>query len=228
MTRLAERFFVWAGGAAFLSALTATAWLYGRALGRLLPTYGWRPVVIDALLITIFATHHSLFARAFVKTTMARLVPDRLLRSAYVWVASLLLLVVCSTWQMVGGVIYQVGGRLAWVLLLVQGVGVWVTVLSVRAIDPLELAGIRPPQSRGPLQVRGLYGLVRHPVYLGWVLMVCGAATMTGDRLTFAALTTAYLVVAIPWEERSLEREFGPSYAGYKEQVRWRILPYLY
>ena len=228
MTRLAERLFVWAGGAAFLSALTATAWLYARTLSDLVPSNGWRPGVLDALLITLFATHHSLFARASVKTTMARLVPDRLLRSVYVWVASLLLLVVCGTWQRVGGVIYQAGGGLAWMMLLVPGVGLGITVLSVRAIDPLELAGIRPPQAREQLQVRGLYGLVRHPVYLGWVLMVFGAATMTGDRLTFAVLTTAYLVVAIPWEERSLEREFGPPYERYKERVRWRILPYLY
>ena len=80
----------------------------------------------------------------------------------------------------------------------------------------------------GELQTGGVYGLVRHPLYFGWVLIVFGAAHMTGDRLTFAVLTTAYLVMAMPWEERSLEREFGASYRRYKEKVRWKILPYLY
>ena len=57
---------------------------------------------------------------------------------------------------------------------------------------------------------------------------VFGAAHMTGDRLAFAVISTAYLVVAIPWEERSLLRVFGEEYARYKQQVRWRVVPYLY
>ena len=59
-------------------------------------------------------------------------------------------------------------------------------------------------------------------------MMVCGAAHMTGDRLLFAATTTVYLVVAIPWEERSLRRSFGDSYARYMRDVRWRMIPFIY
>jgi methanethiol S-methyltransferase len=98
-----------------------------------------------------------------------------------------------------------------------------------RAIDPLELAGIRKAERPNEeLQQGGAYGLVRHPIYLGWVLAVFGAAHMTGDRLTFAVLTTTYLIIAVPWEERSLEREFGAAYRSYKQRVRWRIVPFLY
>src|SRR5262249_3167132 len=102
--------------------------------------------------------------------------------------------------------------------------------LSVRAIDALELAGIRQPADVAgtTLQITGPYGLVRHPLYLGWVLAVFGAARMTGDRLTFAAISTFYLVVAVPWEERSLSRTFGASYEAYKKRVRWRIVPFMY
>ena len=74
----------------------------------------------------------------------------------------------------------------------------------------------------------GPYRWVRHPLYLGWVLMVFGAAHMTGDRLAFAAITTAYLVVAIPWEERSLRQSFGDEYARYMRDVRWRMIPFIY
>ena len=58
--------------------------------------------------------------------------------------------------------------------------------------------------------------------------MVFGAAHMTGDRLAFAALTTLYLVVAIPLEERSLRRSFGDDYARYARDVRWRMIPFIY
>jgi protein-S-isoprenylcysteine O-methyltransferase Ste14 len=99
---------------------------------------------------------------------------------------------------------------------------------SVAAIDGLELAGIRSGSRPAGLQARGAYRLVRHPLYLGWMLAVFGAATMTFDRLVFAGLTTTYLIVAIPWEERSLERTFGDEYERYKALVRWRMIPFVY
>jgi protein-S-isoprenylcysteine O-methyltransferase Ste14 len=110
----------------------------------------------------------------------------------------------------------------------VQLYGLWLIVEAVRGIDPLELAGIRGETERGPLQIKGPYGLVRHPLYFGWVLVVLGAAHMTGDRLAFGAITTVYLVIAIPWEERSLTRSFGEEYARYTRAVRWRIVPFIY
>jgi len=66
---------------------------------------------------------------------------------------------------------------------------------------------------------------VRHPIYLGWMLVVFGAPTMTTNRMLFAAVSSCYLLVAIPWEERSLVAEFGEAYRAYRRQVRWRILP---
>ena len=66
---------------------------------------------------------------------------------------------------------------------------------------------------------------MRHPIYFGWVLMVFGAPTMTASRLLFATISTLYLVIAIPFEERSLGEEFGTAYADYQERVRWRLVP---
>jgi protein-S-isoprenylcysteine O-methyltransferase Ste14 len=65
-------------------------------------------------------------------------------------------------------------------------------------------------------------------LYLGWMLFVFGAANMTADRLAFATISSAYLVAAVPWEERSLRKSLGNAYANYARTVRWRIIPYVY
>jgi methanethiol S-methyltransferase len=229
MITMLERGFVWAGGTMFVASLMLTAWLYAIRFGALQPFTGWRSIGVDAVLLTVFALHHSAFAREPIKKRLASLVPTRLLRSLYVWVASSLLIFMDLAWQPVGGMVYRVDGWTAWIFTVVQIIGVLMIAQSVRAIDPLELAGIRNPKMTDEeLQTGGVYRLVRHPLYFGWVLIVFGAAHMTGDRLTFAILTTAYLVIAMPWEERSLERTFGASYRRYMKDVRWRIVPYVY
>ncbi len=99
----------------------------------------------------------------------------------------------------------------------------------------LDLAGVRQVMSAGAaspfraaLKTNGVYGLVRHPLYFGWTLLVFGAPEMTATRLVFAVISTLYLVVAIPFEERSLIETFGPDYASYQRKVRWRIIPGLH
>jgi protein-S-isoprenylcysteine O-methyltransferase Ste14 len=82
--------------------------------------------------------------------------------------------------------------------------------------------------SSATLQVGGPYRWVRHPIYLGWLLLVWPVATMTMGRLLFAALSTAYLLIAIPLEERSLEAGFGAAYRTYRQRVRWRLVPGLW
>ena len=78
------------------------------------------------------------------------------------------------------------------------------------------------------LNTGGPYRLVRHPLYLGWIVLVFGAAHMTGDRLAFALMTTIYLLAAIHWEEQSLLDAYGPEYFRYTHAVRWRLVPYVY
>jgi len=146
----------------------------------------------------------------------------------YVWIASLLLILVCLLWQPVGGDLYDATGWRAVAHASVQLAGIALIAQSVRAIDPLELAGIRPSSGSDGLQMGGPYRLVRHPLYSGWMLAAFGAAHMTGDRLAFAVLTSLYLMIAIPWEERSLVRSFGESYRRYQQQVRWRMIPFIY
>ena len=222
------RVFVWLGGVIFVTSLTLCLWWYLFVLGQARPRPGWSPLLYDAILISVFALHHSLFARERIKRAMAAAIPERLLRSVYVWIASLLLVAVCLFWRSIGGELYDATGWRAVAHAAVQLAGMALIVQSVRAIDPLELAGIRAPSGHDRLKIAGPYRLVRHPVYLGWMLAAFGAAHMTGDRLAFAAITSCYLVVAVPWEERSLTRTFGDAYRRYQERVPWRVIPYVY
>ncbi len=226
--QMIEHAIVWSGGAVFVGSLVLCTVTYLVVFDREASLHGWRPLAIDLVLFTLFATHHSVFAREGVKRTLASLMPSRLIRSVYVWTASALLVLVCVSWQPVGGEWYAAGGLAALGHAGVQLAGVWLIAWSVAEIDPLELAGIRQESKTAGLKIDGPYRLVRHPLYLGWILAVFGTARMTGDRLAFAAMTSIYLLIAIPWEERSLGRTFGEAYSRYKAAVRWRVLPFIY
>jgi protein-S-isoprenylcysteine O-methyltransferase Ste14 len=193
-------------------------------------------VAINVLLFGLFALHHSLLARTGAKAWLSRLLPPTLERSTYVLTASLLFIFLIIAWQPVPGVWYRVDGWPAWLLRAAQFAGVVWTLLAAKAIDPFELAGLRQAfdivrerrDDDVTFRATGLYGLVRHPIYFGWFLMVWSTPIMTSGRLTFAAVSSAYLVLAVPWEERSLIEHYGAEYQRYRDQVRWRILPGLY
>jgi len=228
------RTFAWAGATLFLCALLHFAWRFFVPYGAVVEGAGvLRPVVIDVLLFSAFALHHSILARTSAKTILTRIIPPALERPAYVWIASLLFIAISAVWRPVPGVLWHADGALAWVLRALSVVGVWLTVQSAIMLDVFELAGTRPfmgPQAgaTGELKAHGPYGLVRHPIYLAWLFLVWTPTTMNGTRLVFAAISTAYLVIAIPMEERSLHRSIGPAYAAYATRVRWRLVPWIY
>lgn len=232
----------------FAVSLASGIWLYvslGRPVGSAAPVEA-RPaavaVLANLLIFGLFALHHSLLARAGAKARLTRVVPPELERSVYVWVASLLFLAVTLAWQPVPGLLYQVDGWARWIFYGLQASGVFLTLLAAAVLNPRELSGVEQAWRYGastahpaphqpdddPFVVRGAYGLVRHPIYLGWFLMVWPTPLMTGGRLTFAAVTSFYLLIAIPWEERSLTQQYGDAYRRYARQVRWRVLPGLY
>lgn len=223
---MAVRAVVWLGGALFVVALAVCAWSYAAVWGRSAATVDPSALVFDAALFATFAIHHSLFARASVKRLFGSLSPQ-MVRSIYVFAASALLILACAAWRPIGGELYRAEGVVAAAAILGQLAGIWFIARAVAHIDPLELAGIRPETQRA-LQQSGVYGWVRHPLYLGWAIAVFATPHMTGDRLAFAAISTLYLVAAVPFEERSLRRSFGDDYARYARAVRWRIVPFIY
>jgi protein-S-isoprenylcysteine O-methyltransferase Ste14 len=221
----------WLGGLVFMLSLGYTAYFFIWVLGDPpppLPSPLPLAATVDAGLFALFAAHHSLCARAAVKRRLHRVIPPRFERSAYVWTASLLLLGTLAAWQLVEGTVYRIEGAGRWLLHACQLAGVYLTFRGAGAIDPLELAGIRQAAQRAvplPFRTDGPFTLVRHPIYLGWILMTFAVPHMTVNRLLFASITTAYLLLAIPWEETALEATFGDRYRSYRAQVRWRILP---
>jgi protein-S-isoprenylcysteine O-methyltransferase Ste14 len=165
---------------------------------------------------------------------MRAYIPPSLERSAYVWIASALFIATCAWWQPVPGTAWKISGVPARILSFCQLVGGVFCVLSARRLDVFELAGMRQafgasPSSAPPqLDTSGPYGFVRHPIYFGWLLLVWLAPWMNGTRLVFAAVSTFYLVLAIPFEERSLVTTFGSAYSAYQRRVRWKMLPGVY
>jgi protein-S-isoprenylcysteine O-methyltransferase Ste14 len=227
----------WTGGLVFVAALVWSAHAYWVAFRHVPAPWsagvGWRAVAMDTALFTAFALHHSLFARRRFKAIVERHVSSALERSLYVWVASALLMLVLSWWVPVPGLAWQIERPWSALCHAAQLGGLVLTGYASGRLGVMRLAGI--PQATGAssaeqpaLLSHGIYGLVRHPIYLAWLLMVWPTPLMTGSRLTFAAVTSVYLAIAVPFEERSLVREFGEAYRAYQRQVRWRMVPFLY
>jgi methanethiol S-methyltransferase len=219
--------FAWAGAALFVVSLLYFLFSYMVTFARPVPATPPGALAGDIALFSLFALHHSLFARTRVRTAVMRLVPAHLERAFYVWIASLLFLAVCVWWRPVAGVLWDVSGAALGVLWLLQGVAAWLTLRSAAVIGVLELAGVRESKSTG-FKTVGPYGWVRHPIYTGWLLLVFATSPMTMTRLVFAIVSSAYLLLAIPFEERSLLATSNGGYQRYRQQVRWKLLPGLY
>jgi len=222
------------GGLVFAGSLLYFTWQYAFAFDAPAAGESWGlPTTINLLLFSAFAMHHSLFARSGFKDALTRVVPAALERTSYVWIASVMFIAVCALWQPVPGVVWRIEGAGGAVLRIIQLAAVVFTLAAARHLDILDLSGIRAalrlPSSRPmKLDEHGPYGLVRHPIYLGWIFMVWPAPFMNGTRLAFAAISTIYLIVAIPFEERDLNRTFGEAYEHYADRVRHKILPWIY
>ena len=246
----AARLFSWVGAALFAGSLAYFLFTYAVTFGV---TTGGRwsveTLAADAALFGVFALHHSVFARERVRAWVGRHASPAIERSVYVWVASLMLIAVCVWWKPLPGVAWDVGGGVAWLFRGVQLFGIWLTLRSAAIIDVWELAGVRqarptpsvhPPTPKkegtastaresgvGSFEFRtdGPYGWVRHPIYLGWFLVVFAMPRMSTTQLLFAVVSSVYILIAIPLEERSLLHASGGAYDDYRRQVRWKLIP---
>jgi protein-S-isoprenylcysteine O-methyltransferase Ste14 len=135
----------------------------------------------------------------------------------------------------VAGVAWQIPAPWSWPIVAVQLAGIWLSLRGAAVIDAFDLAGVRQVKaatSRGESAVGrwefrtdGPYGWVRHPIYLGWVLLVFGVGTMTMTRLVFAVVSSVYLLIAIPLEERTLRAHSEGAYDDYIRRVPWKLIP---
>ncbi|HWE99873.1 MAG TPA: NnrU family protein [Caulobacteraceae bacterium] len=188
-------------------------------------------VIVDMLLLGVFAVQHSVMARPAFKRAWTRVVPVSLERSTYVLAASLALVLAYWQWRSLPAVVWNVSGPLASVLWVVFFAGWGLVLLSTFLIDHFELFGLRQgfgpvlglPEYAPSFKSPSLYRLVRHPIYLGFVLALWGGPHMSVGRLLFAAGSTGYILIGIWFEERDLVGLFGDQYRDYRRRVAMLI-----
>jgi methanethiol S-methyltransferase len=205
----------------FIGGLGTPTALDGEPVGPLAES-----LAINLGLLALFAVQHSGMARPAFKRWLTRFLPEPMERPTYVLLSSVALLLLFWQWRPLGGVVWQLGGvaRAAMYALFASG---WLLVLAATfLINHFDLFGLRQawlgfrgaPYTPLPFQTPGLYRVVRHPLYVGWLVAFWAAPTMTPARLVFAAATTAYILVAILLEERDLVAAH-PEYADYRRRV---------
>jgi protein-S-isoprenylcysteine O-methyltransferase Ste14 len=217
----------------FVEDLLAPKTIDGEAAGSTA-----RALMVNLMLMSIFAIQHSVMARPQFKRWWTKFVPPSVERATYVMLASLALALLIWQWQPLPTVVWQIDDpRIATAVTGLSFVGWLIVLTSTFLINHFELFGLhqvasnltgRPmaaPRFRTPLY----YHFVRHPIYLGFIIAFWAAPTMTIGHLLFAAVTTAYIIVGIQLEERDLIDIFGDQYRSYKSRVSmlvpWRRSP---
>lgn len=180
-------------------------------------------LAIDLGLLALFALQHSGMARPAFKRRWTRFVPDAMERSTYVLLSSLALMLLEWQWRPLGGVIWAIDRAWGRAMLHAAFAAGWLIVLvSTFQINHFDLFGLRQvwlyflgrPYAGLRFATPALYRVVRHPLYIGWLLAFWATPRMTATHLLFAATTTLYILAAIRWEERDLA-EAHPEYVEY-------------
>jgi protein-S-isoprenylcysteine O-methyltransferase Ste14 len=216
----------------FVTFLYAVGFIGNMVVPRSMDSPATMPLLhalaIDVLLLGIFAVQHSVMARPWFKQAWTRIIPEAAERSTYVLFSSLALIALFAFWQPLGGVVWDIQnstGRLLFEQLF--GLGFALVLVATFLINHFDLFGLRQvwlylrgkPYTHLNFRTPLFYRYVRHPLYVGWLMAFWFTPTMTATHLLFAVITSAYIIVAIRWEEKDLLVMHGEKYARYRERV---------
>lgn len=185
-------------------------------------------LAIDLGLLAVFAIQHSGMARPGFKRWWTRFVPQVIERSTYVLLSSLALILLFWQWRPLGGVIWDIQDPAAEIAVyVVYGLGWALVLFATFLINHFDLFGLRQvylnlrnkPYRDLPFGTPLLYRIVRHPLYVGWIIVFWATPVMTAAHLLFAIGCTGYILAAIQLEERDLVAAHGESYRQYRRRV---------
>lgn len=222
----------------FLGAfLYAIGWvgdfLVPRTINNGIPTSTGLAVVINLALLSLFAVQHSIMARPWFKRAWTKIIPKAAERSTYVLLTNLILFLMYWQWRPLPETIWQIRNE-AWTTVMwgVFALGWFIVLVSTFLINHFDLFGLRQvwlhvrkqEYTNLKFKLHSFYRLVRHPIMLGFIIAFWATPHMTVGHLIFAGMTTAYILVAIRFEEHDLVKAHGENYQRYRRSVSM-ILP---
>ncbi len=185
-------------------------------------------LMVNLGLLSLFALQHSGMARKGFKSWITKFIPKSAERSTYVLLSNAVLILMFHFWEPMGGMIWSVDSVVAKTSLITIFMFGWALILiSTYLINHFHLFGLQqvwtqlrnktiPPAK---FVTPSLYKAVRHPLYVGWIIVVWAAPTMTVAHLVFSLICTAYILIAIRFEESDLVDELGDEYKNYQKDV---------
>lgn len=190
-------------------------------------------LLINGFWIALFSVQHTVMARPGFKEKFTKFVPEPIERSTYVLISSLILIGLFAYWRPIGGVVWQLEGTGASIMLALNVLGWVILFASTFIINHFDLFGLKQvydnmmdkTADEPSFQVSFLYRIVRHPLMVGWIMIFFATPVMTLGHLLFAVGLTAYIMIALVYEERDLVALFGDKYAAYQKVVP-KIIPF--